>query len=59
MTRTIPTGASLTQDVVMRGTRLADRFADLKPGNRRAVPPGQLRTWAISGSVLDGHGYQQ
>jgi hypothetical protein len=59
MTTTIPTGASLTQDVVMRGTRLADQFADLKPGNRRMVPPGQLRTWAISGSVPDGHGYQQ
>jgi hypothetical protein len=56
MTTTILTGASLTQDVVMRGTCLADRFADLKPGNRRTVPRGQLRIWATNGSVLDGHG---
>jgi hypothetical protein len=58
MTTTIPT-ASLTQDVVMRGTCLADQFADLKPGNRQTAPPGQLRTWAINGSVPDGHRYQQ
>jgi hypothetical protein len=34
------------------------RIADLKPGNRRTVSLGQLRTWAISGPVPDGHGYQ-
>ncbi len=34
-------------------------FADLQPGERRTVSLAQLRTWADSNAIPDGHGVQR